>query len=73
MAITLAEKENELDETTAAIKAIQDGAQEYRLGDRTVKRADLGTLEARQQRLERDVARMSGAKPRVSNVRLNGN
>lgn len=73
MAITLAEKELELDETTAAIKAINEGAQEYRLGDRTFKRADLAVYEARQQRLERDVARMSGAKPRLSNVRLNGN
>jgi hypothetical protein len=73
MALTLAEKEQELDETTAAIKAILEGAQEYRLGDRTVKRADLGMLEARQTRLEKDVARLSGSRPRVSSVRLDGN
>jgi uncharacterized protein involved in exopolysaccharide biosynthesis len=70
---TLAEKEAQLDETTAAISAILSGAQSYRLGDRTVTRADLAQLEARQMRLEKDVDRLSGARPRVSNATFGGN
>jgi hypothetical protein len=70
---TLVEKEAQLDKTTAAIDAVQDGAQSYKLGDRTFTRADLAELEARQKRLERDVARLSGARPRVSYARLGGN
>lgn len=70
---TLAEKETQLDEVTAAISAILSGAQSYRLGDRTVTRADLAQLEARQMRLEKDVDRLSGARPRVSTANFSGN
>lgn len=70
---TLAEKETQLDEVAAAIKAILEGAQSYRLGDRSVTRADLGMLEAREKRLEKDIARLSGGRPRVSNGYFTGN
>ena len=73
MAYTLAELENQLDETSAAISAIMTGAQSYKLGDRMVSRADLATLEARETRLRKEISRINGGRPRVSSVNLSGN
>ena len=70
---TLADKQAQLAEVSAAISAIMNGAQSYRLGDRQVSRADLATLEMREKRLERDVARLAGSRPRVSSAVLSGN
>jgi len=70
---TLAEKETQLDEVAAAISAILSGAQSYKLGDRMVSRANLGELEAREKRLEKDIARLSGGRPRVSTGYFTGN
>lgn len=42
-----------LQSINAAIAAIEQGAQEYRIGTRTVRRADLATLYAERVRLER--------------------
>ncbi|RPF41904.1 hypothetical protein EDD70_2964 [Hydrogenoanaerobacterium saccharovorans] len=39
----------------SAIAAIESGAQEYRIGSRTVRRADLSTLYAERIRLEQKI------------------
>ncbi|MCM3129007.1 hypothetical protein ACFQ3J_08820 [Paenibacillus provencensis] len=38
-----------------AILAVQNGAQEYRIGSRSVKRADLGLLYSERNRLEKEI------------------
>lgn len=43
---------DQLDSINRAIAAIESGAQEYGIGSRSVKRADLGTLYAERRRLE---------------------
>lgn len=43
-----------------AITAILNGAQEYRIGNRSVKRADLGTLIAERKRLENQISNGDG-------------
>ncbi len=40
-----------------AINKIENGAQEYRIGTRTVRRADLGTLYSEYRMLESELAR----------------
>lgn len=52
--MTLEEQKVQLDR---AIAAIELGAQEYRIGTRTVRRADLATLYAQRMRLEQQIAR----------------
>lgn len=47
----------QLEEVQAAISAILGGAQEYRIGERTLKRADLAALQERETYLRRMVAR----------------
>ena len=42
----------QLDQINSAISKIQAGAQEYRVGSKTVRKADLGTLYKERIRLE---------------------
>jgi len=44
--------QEQLDQINQAIKAIETGAQEYRVGNRQLKRADLSVLYAERRRLE---------------------
>lgn len=53
--------EASLQSVNAAIAAIEQGAQEYRIGSRTVRRADLATLYAERGRLEAKQDVRSGA------------
>lgn len=41
-----------LEQINIAISAIENGAQEYRIGSRTVKKADLSILYSERERLE---------------------
>ena len=41
-----------------AIESIEKGAQEYRLGTRSVKKADLATLYKERDRLEEEIERL---------------
>ncbi len=52
--MTMLEQKAQLDE---AISAIELGAQEYRIGTRMVRRADLSTLYAERRRLEQQLVR----------------
>ena len=52
--MTLMEQKAQLDK---AIAAIELGAQEYRIGTRMVRRADLFTLYNQRMRLEQQIAR----------------
>jgi hypothetical protein len=51
----LLELQLELAEVKKAIKVILGGAQEYRIGSRTVKKPDLGLLYEERTRLEREI------------------
>ncbi|AIW41794.1 hypothetical protein [Paenibacillus polymyxa] len=42
-------------EVETAISAIQSGAQEYSIANRSLKRADLATLYAERSRLEKEI------------------
>jgi len=52
--------EQQLESVNSAISAIENGAQEYRIGNRTVRRGDLGTLYSERRRLEGVVNAQSG-------------
>lgn len=52
--------ETQLINLNEAIDAILNGAQEYRIGNRSIKRADLGTLITERQRLENQIASGNG-------------
>lgn len=45
----------QLEQLNKAILAIQNGAQEYSIGTRRLKRADLGLLYKERDRLEREI------------------
>ncbi|MGO4540366.1 peptidylprolyl isomerase [Paenibacillus sp. 2TAB19] len=45
----------QLTDVRTAISAILGGAQEYRVGSRSIKRADLGLLYQEQRRLESEI------------------
>lgn len=45
----------QLAEVEKAIQAIYEGAQEYRIGSRMIRRADLGMLYQERDRLEREI------------------
>ncbi|MEC0092492.1 hypothetical protein [Paenibacillus macquariensis] len=45
----------QLEELNKAIIAIQNGAQEYRIGSRSLKRPDLSLLYKERDRLEREI------------------
>lgn len=59
MVMTPEEKLNrlreQLEQLNKAILAIQNGAQEYSIGTRRLKRADLGLLYKERDRLEREI------------------
>lgn len=44
-----------LEQINVAISAIEQGAQEYQIGSRRIKKADLGTLYAERRRLEQQI------------------
>ena len=50
----------QLESVRAAIEAIESGAQEYTIGNRHLKRADLQTLYNRESTLETQIARLEG-------------
>lgn len=52
----LLELNDELQNVKKAIKAIHGGAQEYRIGSRSLRRADLSLLYAERNRLEKEIA-----------------
>lgn len=52
--------ESDLDSINRAIAAIEQGAQEYRIGTRTVRRADLSTLYGERIRLQQCVESRNG-------------
>ena len=45
-----------LDRINTAISAIEDGAQEYRIGSRLVRRADLKVLYEERRRLQSEIS-----------------
>ncbi|MFJ2044533.1 hypothetical protein ACIOBL_13050 [Paenibacillus taichungensis] len=51
----LIELQRELEEVKKAIRVILGGAQEYRIGSRTVKKPDLGLLYEERTRLEQEI------------------
>ncbi len=52
--------QEQLDQVHTAISAILNGAQEYRIGSRQLRRADLQVLFAERQRLEVALAEQNG-------------
>jgi hypothetical protein len=50
----------QLVEVRKAISAILGGAQEYRIGTRSIKRPDLGLLYEEQTRLEKEISAIEG-------------
>lgn len=58
--MTLSDYEIQLDLVNQAISKILSGAQEYRIGTRTVRRADLSTLLAERRRLEGIINQLAG-------------
>lgn len=50
------DKITELNEIQKAISAIYNGAQEYRIGNRSFKRPDLGLLIAEKDKIERQMS-----------------
>ena len=50
--MTISDYELQLQSVNKAITAIENGAQEYRLGSRMVRRADLSVLYSERRRLE---------------------
>lgn len=64
--------QQQLEDIQGAIEAVLLGAQSYTLDGRTVTRANLSSLEAREERLERKLAKENGKRPRVSSAKFNG-
>lgn len=58
--MTLSDYEIQLDMVNQAISKILSGAQEYRIGTRTVRRADLSALLAERRRLEGIINQLAG-------------
>lgn len=52
--------QEQLDEINAAVTAVLTGAQEYKIGWRTVRRADLPGLLKERQRLEDKLTKETG-------------
>lgn len=48
--------QEQLDQINAAVQAIESGAQEYRIGNRLLRRGDLSTLYAERRRLAQEQA-----------------
>lgn len=55
-----------------AIKAIEGGVQNYRMGDETVTMADLSTLYQREKDLKRSLARNKRRQNTFNNVNFPG-
>lgn len=60
--------EVQLERVQAAIAAIESGAQEYKIGDRSLTKANLGTLYARESSLKAAIARRDGDNIRYANT-----
>ena len=58
--MTLSDYEIQRDLVNQAISKILSGAQEYRIGTRTVRRADLSALLAERRRLEGIINQLAG-------------
>lgn len=52
--------EERLSQLGTAITAIENGAQEYRIGSRSVRKADLAILYAERNNLQRQIADANG-------------
>lgn len=48
--------QEQLDQINLAISKIENGAQEYRIGSRTVRRGDLATLYKERRQLQQELA-----------------
>jgi hypothetical protein len=64
----IAKAKAELEQIEAAITAVISGSQSYRIGSRSLIRADLATLYKRKDRLDDLVAALSGGSGRVRRV-----
>ena len=64
----LAKAKAELGQVDAAITAILSGAQSYRIGTRSVNRAELATLYKRKDMLDDLIAALSGGSGRFRRV-----
>ncbi len=58
--MSIDDKQVQLDQINAAISAILTGAQEYSIGSRRLRRADLRVLYDERRRLENEIASMQG-------------
>lgn len=67
------ELEEYLANIQAAINALLKGAQSYRLGDRSVTRANLTELRKTRRELLNELQQLNGTRPKVSHVDLRGN
>lgn len=56
----MSETKTALSEINEAIRAIQNGAQSYKIGQQSVTKANLATLYAERQRLENKLAAEDG-------------
>jgi len=52
--------QEQLDQINKAIAAIEDGAQEYRIGNRSLRRPDLATLYRERRELRRQLYEENG-------------
>ncbi len=57
--MTVAELQLRRDNVLLAINKIENGAQEYRIGSRTVRRADLSTLYTEWESLNRQIENLN--------------
>lgn len=56
----MSELEKQLNEVNAAITTILSGGQSYKIGTRSLTRADLSTLYARQKELQESISNGNG-------------
>ena len=61
-----------LEAVEAAIMALCTGAQEYRIGDRTLRRPDLKELRILRTSLKSEIAAIQGDRPTVSYANFQG-
>ena len=64
----LADAKAEFEQVNNAISAILSGAQEYRMGSRSLKRADLATLYKRKDFLDNLISALEGGSGRFKRV-----
>ncbi|MGL5327842.1 MAG: hypothetical protein ACRDD7_01150 [Peptostreptococcaceae bacterium] len=58
--------DNRLNDIEMAIKAIEDGAQEYQIGTRRIRRADLKVLYEERRRIKSEINSNEGYTTRVA-------